>query len=134
MKHLLHTLLIVVAVGLVGCGGPNDAPTRVTVTGEVTFDGKPLSKGDIIFRPEEGNFADAGKIADGKYEMEVVPGKYRVEITSLQEVPGTAKTLASGESGAEMEQVIPEKYNGKSELSAEVSESGENKFDFKLEK
>lgn len=132
MNRFFQGLLIFGVVGLVGCGGPSDAPTRVPVSGEVTFDGEPIAQGDIIFRPEmEGGVTDAAKIKDGKYEMEVVPGKYRVEIRALREV-GPAKTLDSGEAGPNLEPYIPENYNDKSDLSAEVKESGNDPFNFTL--
>ncbi len=133
MTKLWIGVLILGIAGIVGCGR-DDGPERVPVTGEVTIGGKPLPDGDIIFRqttPE--GFTDAGTIKDGKYEITAVVGKYTVEISAMREVPGTAKTLQTGETGSEMEQFVPEKYNDKTILKAEVTESGENKFDFPLD-
>jgi hypothetical protein len=42
------------------------------------------------------------------------------------------QTLETGETGTELEQYIPQQFNDKSTLEAEVTEDGENTFDFPL--
>lgn len=129
----MRILLCVLVVGLVGCSGKTEGPETVTVSGKVTLNGQPLPSGEIIFRDTQGKSrSDAGTIADGSYSFESTLGNKRVEITSIQVKPGTeGQTLETGEAGGEMEQIIPEKYNGKSELTADVSESSTT-FTFEL--
>jgi hypothetical protein len=135
MRYISYIVLSLGIVTLAGCGGVDDAPQTVTVNGTVTFDGKPLPTGEIIFRPTEGNGrVDAAAIKDGKYSLECTLGGRVVTITALREVPGVvAQELETGEAGGEVEQYIPEAYNDRTTLTADVSESGDNTFDFPLE-
>ena len=135
MRYISYIVLSLGIVTLAGCGGIDDAPQTVTVTGTVTFDGKPLPTGEIIFRPTDGNGrADAAAITDGEYSLECTLGSRVVTITALREVPGVvAQELETGEAGGEVEQYIPEAYNDRTTLTADVTESGDNTFDFPLE-
>ncbi|MGZ0168146.1 MAG: hypothetical protein ACKVHE_01165 [Planctomycetales bacterium] len=135
MQRISYIALSLCIATLVGCGGVDDAPATVTVTGEVTFDGKPLPTGEIIFRPADGNGrVDAAAIKDGKYSLECTLGGRAVTITALREVLGVvAQELETGEAGGEVEQYIPEAYNDRTTLTADVTESGDNTFNFPLE-
>jgi hypothetical protein len=127
MRAFVFPLLAAAVLALCGCGGDT-----VTVSGTVTFEGKPVSQGDIIFTDPEGKVApDAGKIRDGSYSVSVKPGKKKVEIRASKPIalpPG--KKGPMGESEMWMD-YIPAKYNTKSELAAEVS-SASTKHDFTL--
>ncbi len=130
MRHVLLTCSFAFAVlAATGCGGSGSS----AVTGTVTFDGNPLPDGDILFVDPDGKVApDAGKIKDGAFAFAVKPGKKKVEIraTKMVATPGGKK----GPMGdAEMPtDYIPEKYNAKSELTADIAASGTNSFEFKL--
>jgi hypothetical protein len=75
----------------VGCGdsGPKLAPVR----GTITYKGKPVPYGTIMFQPDEGQAA-IGDINDGTYILKTnklggAPlGKYRVTVISLQDQSG----------------------------------------------
>jgi hypothetical protein len=127
--------LLLLSVVLTGCSG-KDGPEKVTVTGEVTFNGDPLPEGEIIFRGDSGKgAASAGKIKDGKYTLECTLGSKRVEIRAMRVKPGSvAKTLQTGESGENLEQYIPVKYNDKTTLKADVKPEDGIKFDFQIER
>ena len=133
MRQISLAMLAVCVLGFIGCGG-DDGPQTTTVAGQVTFNDKPLPNGEIIFRPVDGNVAaDAGQIQAGKYSLECKLGEKTVEISAMRDVPGAKEqTLESGETGTEVEQYIPEEYNDKTTLKAEVTESGENTFNFPL--
>jgi hypothetical protein len=61
---------------LAGCS------SKGTVSGTVTFQGKPLPSGNVMFVPEHGP-AVSGIIDDGKYTVEKVPvGPAKIAITS----------------------------------------------------
>jgi hypothetical protein len=115
-----------VIFALYGCGGSDE----VEVSGTVTFDGKPVEEGDIIFRGTDRAFG--GKIKDGNYKLTVSPGKSRVEITAFRAIPGRVDHSNPGEEKPVLEPYIPEKFNSKSTLTADVS-SSQTTFDFKLE-
>ena len=115
---------------LLGCGP--SGPETYIATGSVTFDGEPVTEGEIIFRAADGATGSwETRIIDGSYTLETSPGTKRVEITARRQVEGTP-AAASGEPAMSFESYIPEKYNDKSELTAEVTPSGPNTFDFTL--
>lgn len=129
MNRSLRLLVLAGLALLAGCGpsGPRTYP----VSGTVLFDGKPLPRGDIIFHAARLDMgADAGKIKDGKYSFRAKAGKKKVAILASAEVPGKRDPLM----GPLMENYIPERYNDETILAAEVKESGENHFDFQLQK
>jgi hypothetical protein len=130
-------LLLVFAAG---CGG-GDALPRERVSGKVTLDGRSLPAGSIQFLPEGGGDAtnpalSAGAtINEGEYDIPrqsgLLPGKYMVTISAAaggaapaNGAPGPAEALAKD--------VVPEKYNKNSTLTAEVKAGGENTFNFDL--
>jgi len=129
----MRLVLLFLALGgvcfAIGC---DKGPTMATVTGSVTYDGKPVPEGDITFSDPENKIApDAGKIKDGVYTVSVKPGKKKVDIraSKLEKLPA-GKKGAMGETEMPVD-YIPDKYNLKSELTADVA-GGTNKFDFTL--
>ena len=94
-------VLILATLLTAGCGAET-ASDVYTVSGNISYDGKPLPKGNISFEPDasknnQGPGATA-EINDGKYEM--MPGKgisggaYVLVINGYDGVP-----VASGEGG-----------------------------------
>ncbi|HID24040.1 MAG TPA: hypothetical protein EYP14_16790 [Planctomycetaceae bacterium] len=140
-------IVAVLAFGLVawglGCGGAAKGPATVEVSGTVTFDGKPIPEGHIVFHPAEGTGRSySGRIENGKFSFECEPGAKKVEITATREVPVDRSKLSPEEQvqleeedapGTVPEQYIPARYNTGTELTAEVKESGGNSFEFALE-
>lgn len=92
-------LLAGVVLAVAGCGGGGDQ----SLTGTVTFDGKPIKKGFIAFEPDtaKGNTGRGGGalIVDGAYAtprgkgLGGASGAYIVKITGYDGVP----TTVSGE-------------------------------------
>jgi hypothetical protein len=61
----LGTLFALFAVAFAGCGSnPDEGPTRYQVSGQVTFDGKPVPTGSITFVTPSGPSGSA-QITDG---------------------------------------------------------------------
>jgi len=136
-------LFITISTLLMGCGGgaPDDRPDLGTVSGKVTLDGKPVPNVVVTFYPENGRPSMGKTDESGLYTLQYTAnvagakvGKHTVRIT----VPEPA----GGEEGAEASETsdepmppdwvkIPENYNTKSELTAEVA-AGENTKDFEL--
>ena len=80
--------ILIVAVGLVapwllGCGG---APS--TVSGAVSYDGRPVDNGWITFLPVDGKGPTCGgPITVGKYQADLLtPGKKTVQIIGVKAV------------------------------------------------
>lgn len=119
---------LMVPLVLCGCGDPGRL--FYPVSGTVTVEGKKVEQGDILFIPEDPRWGpESGRIVAGEYRARVPAGKHRVEITALDIGPHT-KYLDGSPLAANF---IPERYNVRSELSAEVSKS-QLKFDFALQK
>ena len=132
---LRNVLLLAVCNALVACGPGSDAPATYPVSGKVTLDGTPLAEGQISFRDAATKVRSyGGPIKNGEYSFESAAGKKNVVITARREVPGKKGEPAAPDEPAPplIEQYIPEQYNEKTTLTAEVTESGENKFDFEL--
>jgi hypothetical protein len=103
------------------------------VTGMVTLDGQPVEAGAVRFVPVDGASPTGGApIKAGRYEATVSPGAMRVEITAPK-VVGQRKTYDTPDSPVEdvVEEMIPARYNLKTELTVEVK-SGKQSQDFKL--
>jgi len=112
------------------------------VRGKVTYQGKPIPFGTVMFQHESGGQPASGEIKDGAYELNTFSlgagaraGKNLVRITSFEgQNPAKRKTLGSGEVVLG-KSLIPEKYqtfgNG---LTADVKPDEEQTFDFNLTK
>ena len=77
-------VLLVCLAACLGCG-----TSLATVEGTVTFDGKPVESGSIVFEPADGAGPSAGgQIQNGKYKLAgeagVMPGKKVVRITAIR--------------------------------------------------
>jgi hypothetical protein len=99
MKTLLRLLVPVAALAggaaavslSGGCGSKTPAPGPATVRGTVTFNGRPVAGGLVVFTPDPrrggaGKPARAETAADGSFSLQldgsphVAPGWYRVSI------------------------------------------------------
>src|SRR5437588_12138418 len=134
-RHAHRAGVLAVAVTLAvlaGCSGG-----RAGVSGKVTYDGKPVDGGAIVFVPE-GDAAGAkvgGEIVGGEYKLPAdrgpKPGKYKVEIVWNQKKPSAKKADPDVVSQDQVTQVIPPKYNTQTTLNADVK-SGPNELNFTL--
>jgi hypothetical protein len=116
-----------------------------TVTGRVTYQGKPLPNAQVIFAPDDGSrVATAWTDPEGKYELGTfdqadgaILGQHRIAIVAR----GPEKALPPGQIGSGLpggnvqpgDPLIPQKYlaTETSELTREVV-AGSNHFDFDL--
>ena len=130
-------LALVAAVLLCGCRGEE---AGIRVFGEVTFQGKPLDQGSIEFSPAEGQGTiSGGSITNGRYDLpadhRLKPGKYDVRISSTIAPPVREFAFEDApppETPVVAKQRISAEYNSRTTLKAELKESGENKFDYKI--
>jgi hypothetical protein len=118
----------VAATVLGGCGG-NVAP----VEGKVSYQGKPLEFGTVVFRPAKGPEARGAIGSDGTFRLSTfgngdgaVLGKHQVAIICVETQRPGAQADAGKETGVG-KSLIPRKYAvpAGSPLSVEVKEENE---------
>ena len=121
-------LLLITAFSSCNRSGP------VQVAGSVTFQGKPVDSGRIVFVSIDGNSAptSSGTITMGAYEITgrggVQPGKYRVQITIYP--PGKPQKGLAMDQVPVLEPIGPPEYAGdESPLTADISRD-EGVYDF----
>jgi hypothetical protein len=146
------TVLWAAVLLLAGCGDSTGLAKRYPVSGQVSYKGAPLAKGNINFIPTETAAVSrvaTGPIDNGYYSLTTAtvndgafPGTYTVTITSTEADLTEVKANMKGGSGHQDDVVrstrgakslIPEKYGfpDQSGLTAEVK-SGSNSFNFAL--
>jgi hypothetical protein len=125
MARFSPALILGLAVALYcGCSG-----SKGTVSGEVTLDGEPLKEGTIRFVPTDGKSQTASAtISKGHYRAEAPPGEHRVEI-SAPKVLGKRKMYDTPDSPIvdEVGELLPSRYNVKSELTLSVRSGSQTK-------
>ncbi len=129
--------LVLILAGLSGCESSSDLAQTAKVQGMISYQGKPVTTGTVMFIPVAGGPPATGQIQpDGSYVMKTyfsadgaVLGEHKVTITALDMGTGLPEDEAT-----EPKPLIPEKYSrdATSGLTATV-ESDENQIDFPLE-
>ena len=138
---LLRPLLVLSSlIPLVGC---NDGEELGLVSGQVTYDGKPVTAANVRFSDAtQGIFLQARLDSDGRYKVATAAGEglplgsYQVAIAPYVNMPPVNVRLTSQEWKRRLNPTradIPEKYRNEnsSGLELEVS-SGQNEFDIDL--
>lgn len=125
----LFQLLTCVFAGacLGGCGG-HQGPERVVVSGTITYNGKPVSVGRVLFTPVSTSPAPVAgaPIEEGTYRVDgrggVPVGTHTVQIeayrtASASAVPGQSESpMARGV----RQQYLPKCYNSESQLQITI--------------
>lgn len=120
---ILRIAAILLLVSLLGC---RRGPLMVPVSGTVSYDGKPLEKGEILFLANDDSAApDAGPIENGQFSFLAKTGPRTVQIRGVRQVRMT-------DMGPLMEEFLPTKYNAKSTLTQTITPEGPNEFSFNL--
>jgi hypothetical protein len=127
-------------IPVVGCGG---GPDLATVSGKVTYDGKPLENATVGFYPlgAHSDILSSGRTnANGEYSLTVVGsgksgavvGDHRVSISVEPEQAGTSDLPADKQAKTRPTR-IPSKYQGsESQLKCTVPSGGKKDADFEL--
>ncbi|UUO07164.1 hypothetical protein M4951_02360 [Blastopirellula sp. J2-11] len=111
---------------------------KYPVSGSVQWKGEPLEVGTIFFVPKtatgNGTTLDiaGGEFVSSGVAQQLIPGEYRIEITSAKK---TGKVIPGPGPNGQVEeiiQVISTRYNANSTLTAQVSDTAENRYQFKL--
>lgn len=127
-------LQLLLTMMLIGCG--QSRVERTHLTGQVTFDGQPISKGRILFIPDNGPTWGA-EIREGTYSTEgtkgVPTGDLRVEIEAYRTPASYQPSNTDAPEDAPQEQYVPAKFNTQSELRMTIEPgSGKVEKDFQL--
>jgi hypothetical protein len=143
LHYLKSSIAFLVLAGscavLTGCGGNSG---RYAVEGTITYDGKPLPEGQILFVPQDVKTAGAGakavaEIKDGRYAISAAsglnPGKHKVYITWQKKTGRQVMSNDPPNMKDETVEVLPKVYNDRTTLSADIREDA-NKVDFALVK
>ena len=140
MRHCSVLLIAVILLfpACIGCNRGKNLDLQ-EVSGSVSLDSQPLGNGTIQFSPlDKDGLASGSAIVEGKYriprEKGLPPGKYTVRISAADPSSAVPRPSAQGP-GSEappLKERVPERYNSKSELRAEVKSGGGNSLDFSL--
>ena len=142
LRMLAPIVALAGAAGLLsGCG-----PSTATVSGEVTYDAKPVEDGYITFTPSDGKGKDAGgPIAAGRYRIsDLPPGPKVVKVIGVKKVNFASTSDEMMRKAAEARKAgnysglvdpadtIPDNAQGNNvQIELKV---GENLYDFHLKK
>lgn len=128
--RLARAVLWLFLVGMLLATGCSRRDGLVRVRGVVTLDGRELDKGRIQFRKIEGDQrAFHTLIENGAYQLDMQPGSMSVEIMASRL---TGRVIRMGNDIIPVgKQYLPARYNDKTELTAEISQSA-NEFSFDL--
>lgn len=124
IKNLfLPSLLLCFLFGVSGCGGGGETK----VYGTIQWDGAPVATGKIDFEPADGRGkAVSAEIIEGQYEVRVSPGDKIIRLFAFK-VAGKRKMYETPDSPMMdvYEQIIPAKFNTKTELKLTVTGSSQ---------
>lgn len=153
MKACFLAVLAGLTLGLfAGCNtSPQsnyDAVTLVEVSGTVTLDDKPLPNAVVMFEGENGQRSLGKTDENGYYTLQfdsekkgTTPGEKTVRISTAASISdedegGSDEAEGGGEEGegqgAKTTELVPEKYNKKSQEKVTVEASGAQTFNFNL--
>lgn len=106
MKRYVSVGLCGLVMLLSGCGSADSGPERFDISGTVSFKGKPVHRGTIVFSPDQskGNSGPQGaaEISEGKYDTSVkgkglVGGDHIITIIGFDKVDENAKPEVSSD-------------------------------------
>jgi len=146
------TAFAAAVIGVTGCG-KNDAPAYANVSGTVTYNGKPLDKGQITFTTD-GRPPTMTDIADGKFSGQAMIGSNKIQVAAYRKaakernIPDSAKlqykayqsmnkgggggAAPSDASDPTMEDYIPLDWGRESKQVRVVEAGSKNEFQFDI--
>jgi hypothetical protein len=125
MRYRVALALGAALLALTGCSGD----PSVTVAGTVTFDGRALEQGEIIFSSHDGSVTPAAaQIENGRYALRALPGAKKVTINASRR----SKTIDPNTKEYEEYSFIPAAYNVQSKLTADIKPDSPNEVNFEL--
>ena len=139
---VLRGVSLLLGAGLLAavCGCGRDKLDVAPAKGKVTYNGKALEFGSVVFQPEKGIPARGDIQPDGTFVLGTygesdgaIIGKHRVRVT-CNESQRPGYTPPTGEEAGVGKSLIPKKYTRAqtSGLTEEVKAGGPNEFTFDL--
>ncbi|UUO04657.1 Ig-like domain-containing protein [Blastopirellula sp. J2-11] len=120
-------LIVLATIALVGCG-PGANSDLGEVKGLVKLDGSPLPNAQVQFQPTQGRPSYGLTDANGVFELQYTGTAAGALIGSHRVLVSTAISQENGQTAPEL---VPAKYNSKSDLQKEV-QPGVNEYEFDL--
>jgi hypothetical protein len=140
MAKLTSFLGALTLLAATGCGPDRgyDGPERFPLSGQVTFDGRPVDGGSISFIPKDKDGrVSGGQLVQGRYdvpaEMGANAGAYQVQIRWPQPTGKKHWDEDTFQVVPEFKETMPPKFNSKSDLTADVTAT-KLEFNFDLKK
>jgi hypothetical protein len=120
-----RTRYVLLAAIALGCAGGSSTGT---VRGTVTLDGQPLKEGTVKFVPADTKAPPVTAVVkDGQFTLTAPVGVSRVEF-SVAKVVGKIKMYDTPDSPTvdQTKELLPEKFNVKSELKSTVKDGSQD--------
>jgi len=123
----ISLILLISLFFFAGCGQP-----KGTVSGTITWKGQPIADGVIEFHPLDDKTLPITPVVikDGAYTVKVPVGRMQVRVSGSEKVGVQYPSGPQGPAVEIFKEVIPFKYNAKSELEFTVKK-GKQTYDFK---
>lgn len=142
MTIFVRTSLLATGLLLLSLGCGETAPTLVDVSGKVTYKGKPVPCGMVVFLASDGKSRGVGPIGtNGQYSLKSPMGNMKVAVVTRPADPNSVNDPDRPAvrdvvipAGVDVRTLPPEKYQSfnKSGLTAEVKSSSQT-IDFPLD-
>jgi hypothetical protein len=135
MKSFIHVLAaFTIVVAASSCGSRDPQPPLYAISGRITYQGKPLETGKVVFIPTEvgGGKAYYAQIQNGEFRGEATAGEKNVQIISERPTGEVIK----GDRGEEFivtESVLPKQYGEFSKIMFTVETHPNNELVLDLE-
>lgn len=137
------SLAILAVLCCLSAGCSRSSSVTTAVSGTITVNGKPLTKGAITFQSAYGGQTSVGTITEGAYSIPAdqgpYPGDQIVRILAFRD-GGTAKAPSSDmpaapkpAASATQEQYLPARFNTSSELKANLGAFENKNVNFDLQ-
>ena len=130
-RRLVPVILLLTSLIVATSGCSDGKPPNYPLSGTVTFEGKPVPEGTIMFIASDKRSGNAKtEIVDGKYTLELPAGEKLVKVEASRFIGPEDKSLGV----RPRDQYLPDRYNVESKLSMEVKPQNENVYDLKMQK
>lgn len=130
-NYMRSTAVVLLLLALAGCSSDG----RMTASGTVTLDDKPLKSGAISFQPAPGSpgHSAGGQIIDGEFHLPadhgLKPGRYLVTVLSFKP---TGRMVLDRQMHKEVPEQILANYKEAGKIEATVAAGTANHFEFQL--